>query len=79
MFLKLSQAIQGTDYGVDILGHNVCVYFRGFNVGVAHKLLNNSYIYRVFEEMGCKTVPEGVAGYVFVNFGFCNSPFNCFL
>jgi hypothetical protein len=57
-------------------GRDVQVNLRCCNVFVAEDLLDRSEIGSAFEEMGGKTVTEGVAGHSFFNSGLCGSPFD---
>jgi|GEM_PF-3619497 len=46
------QSFQGTVHRLDILFHDVSIYFSGLYVGMAREFLNDPYVYSVFEQMG---------------------------
>ena len=46
---------------VDIFIHHMRIDLGGRHILMPHQLLNHADVYTVFEQVGCKTVPHGVA------------------
>ena len=69
---ELLQGFQGTPHGLDILLHDMGIYFGGLHIGMPHELLDDTSVYTVFELNGwqksCKAVFSAFAPYV--NFCF---------
>ncbi len=63
------EAIQGTGYGIDILGHNMGIDLGSFHVGVAQQILHHADINAVFEKMGSKRMAKSVTADPFVDLG----------
>jgi len=57
----LQTGVEGTDDRVQVLLHHVRVDFGGLDVGVAHELLDHTDVDAVFQKMGGKRVPQGMA------------------
>jgi len=45
------QGFQGTTHGLDILFHDVSIYFGGLHIGMPHEFLDDMNVYPVFEQM----------------------------
>jgi len=64
---------------MNILGHNVGVDFRGFDIGMPHQFLDDPDIDAVFKQMRGKGMPEGVATCLFVDACASHGRFHCLL
>ena len=45
----------------DVPGHDMGIYLRGLNIGMAEQFLQHPDVYPVFQHMRGKAVPQGVA------------------
>ena len=46
---ELLQGFQGTPHGLDILLHDVGIYFGGLHIGMPHEFLDDTDVYTVLE------------------------------
>ena len=66
---KKLQGFQWTTHGLDILLHDMSIYFGGLYIGMPHELLDDTNVYPVFEQIGGEGVTEGVGADTFCDSG----------
>jgi len=63
------QGFQGTSHRLNILLHDVSIYFGGLHIGMPHELLDDANVYPVFKQMGGEGVAEAVGANTFCDSG----------
>jgi len=71
-----SEPVQRALQFAKIAGHDMGIDFGGLDVGMAEKFLQHPDVHPVFQHVGSKTVPQGVAADFLVDPGLGRCPFH---